>query len=74
MSDIPLSDQVHCLKREISKRNWFYPKMVKAGKMTVDRAELEIAQMEAAKATLEELAKSRGIDLSAKGDQLSLLQ
>jgi len=69
----PLSEQIRCLRREISKRNWVYPKLVTQGKITRDKAETEIAQMEAAMKTLEELAASRAIDPKVKGDQMKLI-
>lgn len=71
--EIPLDEQVRCVKREISKRNYVYPYQVQQGKMTREKAEREIAVMQAVLATLEKLAADQNIDLKAKGNQLKLI-
>lgn len=35
-----------CLKREISKRRWVYPKLIANGKLTQEKADDEINTME----------------------------
>ncbi len=52
MTDIPLAQQIACLKREIAMRQRVYPKWVESGRMKLDMAEREIATMTAALHTL----------------------
>lgn len=67
---IGLSDQIKCVEREISKRKYFYPKWIKEGrvKLTQEKADQEITEMEAVKATLVELYEKS----STTGQQLGL--
>ena len=49
-----MTEQIKCVKREISMRERVYPRFVKKGKMTQDEADREIATMKAVLDTLNE--------------------
>lgn len=54
------SDKLDCIKREIGKRKYVYPRLVQEGKLSEAKANREIACMEAIAADLEtEAAKER---------------
>lgn len=44
-TDITLEDEIACVQREIRKRLEVYPKLVRRGTMTEDKAQHEIAVM-----------------------------
>ena len=52
---ITLDEQIECVKREIGMRRRVYPRWIEAWRMTEERADHEIAAMEAVLATLESL-------------------
>ncbi len=51
---VSMTEQIKCVKREISMRERVYPRFVKKGKMTQDEADREIAAMKAVLDTLNE--------------------
>lgn len=53
--EIPLSDQIACVKREIATRQRVYPRWVSEGKMPQAAADRETNTMLAVLATLERL-------------------
>lgn len=53
--EIPLADQIACVRREIGMRERVYPKWVAAGRIKPDSADRELATMRAVLATLEAL-------------------
>lgn len=53
--NITLDEQIDCVRREISMRRRVYPRWIDAWRMTEERADHEIAAMEAVLATLESL-------------------
>lgn len=55
--EITLTEQINCVKRELSKRHGFYPRWVDMGKMTQKKADFEISAMQAVLRTLEGLPK-----------------
>lgn len=56
---ITLDMQMACVARELAYRRRCYPKWVAAGKMTQDKADHELAVMEAVQASLLEVQESR---------------
>lgn len=50
--EIPISDQIKCVEREIALRQYVYPKKVLEGKMTEGQKDLEINRMKAVYETL----------------------
>lgn len=46
-SDVPLSDQIACIKREIAMRERVYPGWIERGRMKPVQAALEIRRMRA---------------------------
>ena len=52
---ITLEQQIQCVRREIGMRQRVYPSFVAKGKMSQEKAELEIRSMIAVLATLERL-------------------
>jgi hypothetical protein len=54
---ITLDEQIICVKREIGMRQRVYPRWVASGKMKQDKADYEIATMEAVLKTLAELTE-----------------
>ena len=52
VSAIDISDQIACIKRELSLRKGFYPTLIARGKMTPATAEQEISRMTAVLNTL----------------------
>lgn len=50
--------KIRCVKREIKRRKKFFPLLVADGKLSKDRAEFEIAAMQA---VLETLTQLRGM-------------
>lgn len=59
MSAVPLDDQIAAVKREVGMRRRVYPRWIEANKMTHQKAEQEIAAMEAVQSTLEQLRDER---------------
>ena len=55
MPDIPLREQIECVRRELVMREFVYARRVADGKMRPDVAALEIARMEAVLDTLQRL-------------------
>lgn len=54
------SDKLDCIKREIGKRKYVYPRLVQEGRLSEAKANREIACMEAIAADIEtEAAKER---------------
>lgn len=53
---IPLSDQLACVKRELTQRRRVYGRWVEAGRMTKAKMDHEIAAMEAVLVTVEAAA------------------
>lgn len=51
---VSMTEQIKCVKREISMRERVYPRFIKSGKMTQEEAEREIAAMKAVLDTLNE--------------------
>lgn len=49
---ISISEQIKCVEREISYRNYVYPNLVLKGKMTEKQKNLEIERMKAVYETL----------------------
>jgi hypothetical protein len=47
--------QIECLKREVKRRQKFYPYLIENGKLTQDEADLEITLMQKAMETLTQL-------------------
>lgn len=60
LDDIPLADQIACVKREVQMRRIVYPGRIAAKRMTQATADKEVARMEAVLRTLE--AYARGVD------------
>ena len=54
-TEIPLRDQIECVKREIGMREQVYPRRVADGKMKQTTADAELARMRAVLKTLEGL-------------------
>lgn len=54
-AEVTLEDQILCVKREIGLRKGVYRRWVKDGRMTQEKADHEIAAMEAVLVTLERL-------------------
>jgi hypothetical protein len=54
---VPLSAQIAAVEREISYREWVYPRWLAEHKMTQRRADQELAAMRAVLATLRALAQ-----------------
>ncbi|MBQ9236258.1 MAG: hypothetical protein IJ184_07350 [Alphaproteobacteria bacterium] len=52
MNKITLDEQIRCVQREITYREYVYPNLCARGKMTVGTKEKEIATMQAVLATL----------------------
>ena len=52
VTTVDISDQIACVKRELSLRKGFYPTLIARGKMTPATAEQEIARMTAVLNTL----------------------
>lgn len=55
-SEVPIEDQIACLKRELAMRRGVYPRWVQQHKLTQANADKEMARMEAALATLQRIA------------------
>lgn len=55
MATVSLSDQIACIGRELGLRRAVYPRLIDQQRMSAFEAELEIARMEAAYATLKAL-------------------
>ena len=53
--EIPLSEQIRCVEREIGMREKAYPRWVSANRMPAMKADREIATMRAVLATLKKL-------------------
>lgn len=49
---ISLEDQIKCVEREIALRKRVYPRWIAAGKMTNEKANDEIARMQAVRESL----------------------
>ena len=49
---IDIDDQIDCVRREINKRKAVYPRLVAAGKLTQEKADLEIKLMRGVLITL----------------------
>ena len=60
MAEIPLAVQIKAVEREIAMRKAVYPKRVVAKAMTQERADHEIAAMEAVLETLRNLDPING--------------
>lgn len=58
--EVPLAEQIACVKREIGMRRKVYPRWVQGGMMTETKAQAETEAMEAVLKTLEGV--SRGAD------------
>jgi hypothetical protein len=58
VTEISLADQITCVRREIAMREAVYPKRVAERKMRLEMANIELARMRAALATLEALASA----------------
>lgn len=56
--EIPLADQLECVRRELSYRRRVYPRLVAAGKMTQQLAHTQMELMQAVEKTLEKLEPS----------------
>jgi hypothetical protein len=46
MFEPTVDELIACVDREVKKRRWVYPRQVLAGKMSVSKADREIAMME----------------------------
>ncbi len=53
---ISLQEQLICVEREIAMRRRVYPRFIEQGRMKLDRAEREIAAMEAVAETIRRLS------------------
>lgn len=60
---VSIDRQINCAKRELSMRLGVYPRWVANGRMSQEKADDEIAAMEAIIETLEEV-EARVIDLA----------
>lgn len=58
MVDISIEEQISCVKRELGMRHSVYERRVRDGKMTQEKADKEIAGMEAVMATLQKVAQA----------------
>jgi hypothetical protein len=54
--EIPIADQIRCVRREIAMREAVYPRRVAIKKMKQETADHELAAMRAVLATLEAAA------------------
>jgi hypothetical protein len=63
---ITLEDQKKCVQREIGMRKRVYPSWTLSGKMHPDKAEYEIAAMEAVLETLQGFKGRAGIELDGR--------
>jgi hypothetical protein len=63
MSNIPLSEQLACARRELSFRQRVYPRLVENGKMTQAEADKELARMQALHDTVMRLQKQESPSL-----------
>lgn len=52
---IPLDLQIKCLSNEVERRKKSYPKLIESGRMSDEKAALEIEAMSAAFRTLSQL-------------------
>ena len=59
MTIINLDMQLACVARELAYRRRCYPKWVATGRMTQDKADYELAVMEAVQASLLEVQEAR---------------
>jgi hypothetical protein len=59
MSDVPLSEQITEVKREMALRRRVYPNWIAAGRLTHPDADRQLGRMAAALATLERLEEVR---------------
>ncbi len=60
--NIPLTDQITCIERELAFRRKLYPQWVERKSLTQEGAEIEINRMEAVLATLKGIqARSGGL-------------
>ncbi len=57
-SNVPLSQQIACVKREIAMREKVYPALVYKGKMRQVEADWQLTTMQAVLKTLETLQKN----------------
>lgn len=58
--DVPLAEQIWCVRREINMRERVYPRWVLARRMSQHQADRELAAMRAVLATLLELEQLAG--------------
>lgn len=56
MADVPLSEQIRAVERELGLRKAVYPRQVSVGRMAADNAHRELAAMQAVLTTLQGLA------------------
>lgn len=56
MADVPLSEQIRAVERELGLRKAVYPRQVSVGRMAADNADRELAAMQAVLTTLKGLA------------------
>lgn len=59
MTDIPLSRQRRCARRELAMRHKVYPRLVANKRMTQEEADEELAEMQAIVDTLTALCRSQ---------------
>lgn len=55
VNDIPLKDQIECVRRELGMRKRVYPRWIREGRMTHEEADHQMARMEAVLRTLDAL-------------------
>lgn len=56
---VPIANQIACVRREITMRNWVYPRWVEKGRMNQEQADRELEAMIAVLATLQEVQRQR---------------
>ena len=56
---ISIEEQIKCIGRELGMRRAVYPRFIAAGKLTKEKADAELAAMDAVYATLKELKAKR---------------
>lgn len=58
MANIPLPDQIDCVKREISMRERVYPKWVQARRLSQEQMDRELGRMRAVLDTLQRIKEA----------------
>jgi hypothetical protein len=72
MSAVSIGRQIGCIEREIAMRKSGYPRQVASGKMRASVADLEIGDMQAARATLQWCADNGDVIAALKDENARL--